>query len=164
MNSQQLRQEIEMKRPRYLIKYFDLMNIISEKGTSKGGDFIQFGPFYQTYMYAFMIGYHIGECKPIIGQGESKDFAQFGDWKPKEITDFILMLLFNESEKINLKWVDLDDKTDEEIKEIVSKLIRRIEGYANTGLEFLQDQFDNNKNEFRDPFVFVNLLRNKTKR
>ena len=34
-----------------------------------------------------------------------------------------------------------------------------MEGYANTGLNYIQDKFDNAKEEFRSPYVFINLLR-----
>lgn len=161
MTSQQLRNEIDIKRPRYLTKYLPLIEAISNKGTTKGGDYIRFGPYFQTYMYAFMIGYHIGECDPIIGAGgEAKDFAPFGDWKPRELVDFILMNILNESEeKIGFQWIDLESMADEEMKKAVSDIIRRIEGYANVGFSHLQQKFDNEKDEFRDPYVFINILR-----
>ena len=34
-----------------------------------------------------------------------------------------------------------------------------MEEYANAGLIFLQDKYDNEKYEFQDPFVFVNFLK-----
>ena len=34
-----------------------------------------------------------------------------------------------------------------------------MEGYANSGLNYIQDKFDNAKEEFRSPYVFINLLR-----
>ena len=45
MNSKDLKQEIEIKRPRYLIKYKPLLETISNKGTSGGGDYVRFGDF-----------------------------------------------------------------------------------------------------------------------
>lgn len=72
MNSKDLRQEIEIKRPRYLLKFKPLLEAISNKGTAGGGDFIKFGPFFQTYMYAFMIGYRRGECIPLQDAGEKQ--------------------------------------------------------------------------------------------
>lgn len=44
-------------------------------------------------------------------------------------------------------------------KATASSIIRRMEGYANTGLNYIQDKFDNAKEEFRSPYVFINLLR-----
>lgn len=160
MTSQQLRSEIDSKRPRYLTKYSSLMEAISDKGSAKGGGYISFGAFYQTFMYAFTIGYRLGECVPILDSGEKKDFAPFGDWKPKEISDYILMCILNESEdKLGFSWIQLEEMNEEEGKDAVSKIMRRIEGYANAGLDFLQNKFDDEKDEFRDPFVFANFLR-----
>ncbi len=143
-----------------MAKYFDLMTAISNKGTAGGADYIKFGPFFQTYMYAFMIGYQLGDCSLIAGAGETKDFAPIGHWKPSELTDYILMLVLSEEkEKIGFTWSELEDMNDEQCKEAVSTIIRRIEGYANTGLNYIQDKFNTEKDEFRSPQVFINFLR-----
>ena len=160
MNSQEFRREIDIKRPKYLAKYSTLMETISNKGTTGGGNYIKFGPFFQTYMYAFMIGYHLGDCNPITGGGESKDFAPISHWKPSELADYIIMLVLNEpADKLGFTWFELEKMNDDEQKTAVSTIIRRIEGYANTGLNYLQDKFDKSKEEFRSPYVFMNILR-----
>ena len=111
-------------------------------------------------MYAFLIGYHLGECAPITGLGASRDFAPINHWKPSDLVDFILMLLFTETEdKLGFSWAQLEEMSDEECKAVVSNIIRRLEGYANTGLNYIQDKFENAKEEFRSPYVFINLLR-----
>lgn len=160
MNYQRFKQEIENRKPKYLAKYHPLIDMISRKGATQGGDYIQFGAFYQTYMFAFMVGYHLGNCQPISGSGESRDFAAISYWKPIEISDYIQMLILSEpEEKLNFKWIDLDNMSDDSIKECISTIIRRIEGYANSGLEYIQNKFDKEKDEFKNPFVFVNILR-----
>lgn len=159
MNSYQFRREIEIKRPKYLVKYKPLLEAISNKGTTTGGDYIKFGPFFQTYMYAFMIGYKRQECLPLSDTGEKTDFADISHWKPTEMVDYILMLILSEShDKIGFSWVELEAMDDEHSRLAVSKIINRIEGYANAGLDYIQSKYNNNKEEFRDPFVFVNLL------
>ena len=160
MTSQDFRNEIEIKKPRYLSKYASLIDTISTRGSINGGNYIQFGAFYQTYMYAFMLGYKIGECNPISGEGEQKDFAAITNWKPNDMVDYILMLTFSEpEEKLGFKWIDLDTMDDENAKKAALSIVRIIEGYANTGLNYIQQKFDNHKDEFTDPFVFVNMLR-----
>ena len=160
MNSQDFRAEIDVKRPRYLSKYATLIDTISVKGQIKGGDYIQFGAFYQTYMYAFMIGYKRGECIPISGEGEQKDFAPIGVWRPSDMVDYILMLVFSESkEKLGFTWDELDTMDDDSAKKAVLTVVRIIEGYANAGLNYIQEKFDNHKDEFTDAFVFINMLR-----
>lgn len=164
MNSQEFRRDLDIKKPRYLAKYFTLMETISNKGTVGGGNYIKFGPFFQTYMYAFMIGYQIGECTPIFGSGETKDFAPLGNWKPSDLVDYIIMMILNEpADKLGFTWEQLEQMSDEEHRQAVSTIVKRIEGYANTGLAYIQDKFDTAKEEFRSPYVFVNLLRNVIK-
>lgn len=165
MNSQEFRQELDIKRPRYLAKYFPLMEAISNKGTTGGGDYVKFGPFFQTYMYAFMIGYHLGECRMINGAGETKDFTPVSHWKPSELVDYILMLILSESdEKLGFTWEMLEHMNEDECKAAVGTIVKRIEGYANTGLNYIQDKFNNERDEFRSPNVFINLLRDVVKK
>lgn len=47
----------------------------------------------------FMIGYHLGVCNPIKGSGETRDFAPISQWKPMEISDYVLMLVLSESDE-----------------------------------------------------------------
>ena len=160
MNNQDFRQEIENKKFRYLTKYASLMDQISNRGTTKGGDYIQFGPYFQTYMYAFMIGYHLGDCIPVAGAGETKDLVSLSTWKPNELVDYILMLMFSEpKEKLGFSWAELETMNDDQVKQCISTVIKRIEGYANAGLAHIQKIFNEDKEEFRDPFVFMNILK-----
>ena len=74
--------------------------------------------------------------------------------------DNILMLILSESkEKMGFTWMELEAMREEEGKDAVKKIITRIEGYANAGLEHLQTLYNTKKEMFRDPFVFVNILR-----
>lgn len=114
-------------------------------------------------MYAFMIGYHLGVCNPIKGSGETRDFAPISQWKPMEISDYVLMLVLSESdEKLGFKWSDLETMTDDQCRGAISAIVQRIEGYANAGLNYIQHKFDEEKDEFRSPMVFVNLHREIT--
>ncbi len=160
MNSHELRQEIESRKPRYLAKYQTFIETISTKGSKSGGDYIKFGAYYQTYMYAFMIGYKIGQCNPIAGGGDSRDFAPIVTWKPYDLVNYILMLILSEGkDKIGFEWIELEDMSEEDCKLAIATIIRRIEGYANTGFEYLYKRFSESKNEFSDPFVYTNILR-----
>lgn len=76
MNGNEFRQELDIKKPKYLAKYYNLMETISNKGSVNGGDYIKFGPFFQTYMYAFMIGYHLGVCNPIKARARPEILLQ----------------------------------------------------------------------------------------
>ena len=161
MDGSLLKDKIGQKRPRYKEQYRFLMESISNKGDASGkGDFSTFGAFYQTYMYAFIIGYKLGTPK-LIERGENTtEFVSFVDWKPTSIRDFILMLMLNETEKYSIpySWLDLENANEETIENFISELFPQMEGYANAGFEYLQDKWDNEKIEFQDPFVFVNFL------
>ena len=161
MDSSVLRDKIGQKRPRYKERYRSLIDSISVKGDTSGkGDFSAFGPFFQTYMYAFVIGYKLGTPKFIEKGEKTADFASFVDWKPTSVRDFILMLLLNDTEKYSVpySWLELENANEEMIENFISELFRQMEGYANAGFEYLQNKWDNEKIEFQDPFVFVNFL------
>lgn len=159
MDSSILKDMIGQKRPRYKSIFKPLIESISSKGDASGkGDFSTFGAFYQTFMYAFIIGYKQGMCIPILKGEQTTDFASFVDWKPTPIRDFMLMLLLNESQKTGIKWIDLEDSNEEMINAFIAEIFRNMEGYANAGFEYIQNKFNNEKVEFQDPFVFVSFL------
>lgn len=161
MNHQELRDIISGKKPRYNAEFKPLMERISTKGDTSGkGDFSTFGAFYQTYMYAFIIGLRLGKKTP-LDCAEKLDFAPIGNWKPTQIRDFILITLFNRCESVSngpWNWMGLENASEETIKVFSTMLVRELEDYANTGLIYLQDKWDNENLLFTSPFVFVNIL------
>ncbi len=159
MDSSQLRDLIGQKRPRYKEQYRTLIDSISKKGDTSGkGDFSSFGAYYQTYMYAFIIGYKLGKQNFIQSNEKTNDFFVFSQWNPTSIRDYIVMLLLNKSEDFGFKWIELENASAETIDIFVAEFIRQMEGYANAGFEYLQNKWDNENMKFRNPFVFVNLL------
>ena len=160
MDGSRLKDKIGQKRPRYKEQYRSLIDNISVKGDSSGkGDFSAFGAFYQTFMYAFFIGYGLKKCLYIQPNESTTDFiASFELIKPTAVRDFMIMLILNESEKFNFNWFELENSNEETIDNFITELFRRMEGYANAGFEYLQNKWDNEKIEFQDPFVFVNFL------
>ncbi|NMA23818.1 MAG: hypothetical protein GX938_09975, partial [Spirochaetales bacterium] len=88
MDGSQLRDLIGQKRPRYKEQYRLLIDSISKKGDASGkGDFSSFGAYYQTYMYAFIIGYKLGKQNFILQNEKSNDFFVFSQWSPIAIRD-----------------------------------------------------------------------------
>ena len=159
MDSSQLRDLIGQKRPKYKTHYRALIEGISNKGDSTGkGDFSSFGAFYQTYMYAFILGYKLGKQNFIQANEKSDNFFVFSQWSPISTRDYIVMLLLNKSEDFGFKWIELENAGSEAIDVFVSEFIRQMEGYANAGFEYLQNKWDNENMKFRNPFVFVNIL------
>lgn len=161
MNHQEFREIICSKKPRYNAKFKPLMERISIKGDTSGkGDFSTFGAFYQTFMYAYIIGLRLGK-KTTLDCPEKLDFAPIGNWKPSTIRDFILITLFNRTEQFgnaSWNWLGLENGAEDHIKVFATMLVREMEEYANTGLEYLQDKWDNENLIFSSPFVFVDIL------
>ena len=64
MTSSSFRDKLKDLRPHYSDKYRAMIDAISNKGERKGtGNIAQFGAYYQTFMYACIIGVRIGEPK-----------------------------------------------------------------------------------------------------
>lgn len=162
MNYQDFRDAIFNRKPRYNIKFKPLMERISTKGDTSGkGDFSTFGAFYQTFMYAYIIGLRLGEKAPLSSTDEKIDFAPISNWKPTPIRDFIIITLLNRTEKFDnysWDWISLENGSEEHVNNFISMLVREMEAYANRGLIYLQDKWDNEKYLFSSPFVFVEIL------
>lgn len=165
MDSSNLKEIIGQKKPRYKVEFKKMVESISNKGDATGkGDYSSFGAFYQTFMYAFIIGYKLNNCIPFNKGEQTTDFAPISAWNPSGLREFVIMISLNESEKWNIgyKWIDLEDANEETINNFVTELIRRMEGYANAGYAYLQNKFDKENYEFQDSFVFINILEELT--
>lgn len=163
MNYQELREAILARKPKYSEKFKPLMERISTKGDISGkGDFSTFGAYYQTFMYAYIIGLRLGRKTPLTNDDKKIEFADISHWKPTPIRDFIIITLLNRSEQFenfSWSWLSLENSSEENVANFVTMLIREMEAYANTGLLYLQDKWDNEKILFTSPFVFVGILK-----
>jgi hypothetical protein len=157
MNSKELRNKIYIKRPRYQGSKKDVVDLSAIKGGKKG-KFLLFGPYYEIFMYAFFIGFNRKERLPLSDGSSKKDFYKIGDWKPQGIVDYILMLLFSDKEIVKYEWDELEELEEDNIEKVISNLITAIEEYANAGLSYLSEKIKNERYEFTDPFVFINIL------
>ena len=82
------------RKPRYSEKFKPLMERISTKGDLTGrGDFSTFGAFYQTFMYAYIIGLRLGKKTPLTNDDKKVEFADISHWKPTPIRDFNVICL-----------------------------------------------------------------------
>ena len=158
MNTRDFNNRIDELRPVYDEKYRDLIERISQKGDTTGkGNVSTFGAFYQTFMYAYLIGIRLGEKRPIEGRGI--DFAPIGKWKPVKLKDFVLVTLFNRIEDWGGSWHELETSKPDRIEMLLKKMQKELECYANRGLEYLQHKYDTEKLKFQDPNVFMIFLK-----
>ena len=129
MNSSTLKDNINDLRPHYSEKFRSMINTISNIGEKTGsGDVAQFGPIYQTFMYACVIGVRLGQPVYLEPKENKYEFAVMSKWKPTPIRDFIVMMMLNSSESYGYKWMDLENADEKTVGEFIRSLEREIEG------------------------------------
>lgn len=159
MNSSKLEEKILDLRPHYSDKYRAMIEAISNKGEKTGaGNIAQFGAFYQTFMYACIIGVRLGRPKYFEAQEATTEFAVMYKWKPTQIRDYIIMMMLNRSGSFGYEWIDLENADDETIAKFLRALENEIEGYANAGFDYLFKKWQEERISFSSPTVFVDIL------
>ena len=159
MNSSKLEEKILDLRPHYSDKYRAMIEAISNKGEKTGtGNIAQFGAFYQTFMYACIIGVRLGRPKYFEAQEATTEFAVMYKWKPTQIRDYIIMMMLNPSDSFGYEWIDLENADDEAIAKFLRALENEIEGYANAGFDYLFKKWQEERISFSSPTVFVDIL------
>lgn len=159
MNSSTFKDKILDLRPQYSDRYRSMIDAISNKLEKTGkGNIAQFGAYYQTYMYACIIGMRLGAPKYLEANEKSWEFALMNKWKPTQIRDYVIMMLFNRSKDYGYDWMVLEDANDETIMTFLRAFEREMEGYANRGLEHINNLWVNQRVRFESPTIFVEIL------
>ena len=139
MNSAELKNKISDLRPNYSDKYRSMIETISNKQEKIGkGNIAQFGPYFQTFMYAFVIGLRLGSPKYFESQEKTWEFAPLFRWKPEPIKDYIIMMLLNRSADYGYNWIDLENADDVAAFEVVTCP----QGLCTLSFQFIQDGCD----------------------
>lgn len=160
MNSAELRNKIDGLRPHYSDRYRAMIEAISHKGERTGiGNIAQFGAFYQSFMYACIIGIRLGKPTYLEPKEASLEFAEMSKWKPMPIRDFVIMAMLNRTESFDYTWMQLENASEEMVNAFLRALQREMEGYANTGFAYLQQKWDTERVMFSNPTVFVDILK-----
>lgn len=159
MNSSTFRERILDLRPQYSDQYRSMIDAISNKLEKTGkGNIAQFGAYYQTYMYACIIGMRLGSPKYLEVNEKNWEFALLQKWKPTQIRDYVIMMLFNRSKDYGYDWMDLENASDETIAKFLRAFVREMDGYANRGFEYLYEKWEKERVLFLSPTVFVEIL------
>mgnify|MGYP006077380997 FL=1 len=157
MNSEAFKNIITLKRPRYANSRIPIIKAFANKGKSKS-EYSQFGPIYELYIYAFILGIKKKMHLPLPTRNLTTDFFEIGKWKSgSSLVDFLLMILFTHCDEIGFNWNELEDMDEKELNNTVNNIITCIESYANGGLEFLQTEYEQN-NLINSSYLFVDLL------
>lgn len=156
MTSQEFKSNLLIKRPRYANSRIPVLEILANKGSRKS-EYSQFGPLYEIYIYAFMLGLKKGIRLPLPPRDLTTDFIEFGKWKrDSSLVDFLLMVIFTKDSEIGFNWNELEEMDDAEINEVISKIIKFIEEHANGGLEYLHKLLESEELE-NSHYMFIDL-------
>ncbi len=159
MNSATFKDKILDLRPHYSEKYRSMIDAISIKQERLGkGNVAQFGAYYQTFMYACIIGMRLGTPKYFENGEKSSEFAPMYKWKPTQIRDYIVLMLFNRSKSYGYDWMDLENASDEIVISFLHDFEHEMEGYANRGFEYIHNKWETERVTFESPTIFVEIL------
>lgn len=157
MNSENFKSQILIKRPRYANSRIPIIKAFANKGKTKS-EYSQFGPIYELYIYAFILGLKRNLNLPLPNRNLTTEFIEIGKWKrDSTLVDFLLMIVFSHSEEIGFSWIELEDMEETQLNIAVTDIVTFIESYANGGLEYLQKEYEQN-NLLNSPYMFVDLL------
>jgi len=156
--------KFESKEPNYPNIYKGLVDQLSRnKDVSKSDktDAEQFekgrafGTYYECYMYAVMIGIKAKNLLP-FNRSEGTKFLRIGDWKPKQITQYIFMSLLALSD---FPFENIEDVNDEQANEKANELLHLMEGYAKGGFEILTKKIKDDPSYFENTLNVVGFLK-----
>ena len=157
MNSETFKSQILIKRPRYANSRMPIIKAFANKGKSKS-EYSQFGPIYELYIYAFILGLKRNLKLPLPNRNLTTEFIEVGKWKrDSTLVDFLLMIVFSNCDEIGFSWNDLEDMEETQLNAVINDIVTFIESYANGGLEYLQKEYEQN-NLLNSPYMFVDLL------
>lgn len=153
---------IKRGSPDYAISRAGVIQRFANKGTRRG-DYVQFGPVYQIFMYAFIIGFHQRQRIPLpVSPAERTRFKEIYLWKPEGLVNYVLMLLIaNESVRAEagIDFIAMEDMEENLVKEKFRAVIKIMEEYANAGFGIMEERFTDNPDFFNDPFAFATFLK-----
>jgi hypothetical protein len=159
MNSQEFRNNLLLKRPRYAVSRIPVLDAFSEKG-SKNSDYSRFGPYYEIYIYAMMLGIKNKQRLPLPPRDLTKDFIEMGKWKrDSSLIDFLLMVIFTQTVDLQLDWNELEDMENDQLNKVISSVVTLIEEYANGGLEYLEKLWEKGELD-SSHYMFIDLYNN----
>lgn len=159
MNSQEFRNNLLLKRPRYAVSRIPVLDAFSEKG-SKSSDYSRFGPYYEIYIYAMMLGIKKKQRLPLPPRDLTKDFIEIGKWKrDSSLVDFLLMVIFTQTDDLDIDWNELEDMEVEQLNKVITKVVTHIEEYANGGLEYLEKLWEKGELD-SSHYMFIDLYNN----
>jgi len=157
MNSQDFKSAILAKSPHFAQTNQKIFDALANK-LQRQGQYSQFGPLYELFIYSFFIGIHINSRIPLPDRKYTTDFAKIGAWKrDSPIVSFILLTVFSKSEEIGFDWNDLEQMNERDLEGTLKNIVTFIEEYAHGGLNYLKVKYDNDELD-NSQYLFVDVL------
>jgi len=145
--------------PAYLKDFDELVKVHSQFGgggtDEKFSRGKSFSNAYEFYIYAFFIGLYRDEKKEILDDDNTKTFWEIENWKPRELTDYLIVCAIAESD---FDMIMLEQMGEEDIKVQIKLLKNTIEGFANAGLSYINNKLNKEPDLIDDDMFFINLL------
>lgn len=114
-----------------------------------------FGNYYECYMYSVILGIK-AKNRLAFNRAEGTKFLPIGDWKPKQITQYIFMSLLAIAD---FPFEEIEDLTEEQANEKANELLHLMEGYAKGGFEILAKKMKNDPSYFDNTLNVVGFLK-----
>ncbi len=159
-----LLEKFESKTPHYPDIYKGLIESLSRKkevSTSDKSDAEQFekgkafGTYYECYMYAVMVGIK-AKNRLAFNRAEGTKFLSIGEWRPKQITQYLFMSLLALAD---FQFELIEDLTEEQANEKANELLHLMEGYAKGGFEILAKKAKDDPSYFENTLNVVGFLK-----
>lgn len=117
-------------------------------------EYCSFGPFYELYLYCFIIGYH-SDNRVILDTEDTDTFNMIGEWKKEHqliFRNLITLLICDDGNRneIDFDFISMEIMEDNEIMKKVNDLITIFEEFANGGFEELEKAYNKDPEEFSD--------------
>jgi hypothetical protein len=159
------------RSPQWESKYQEpIMNVLTDygKGVNKYSDVRGkiFGAGYEIYIIAFFIGLYYNQTKPLVTDAaKKKDFgwpilnwgsidARIGRNQYTRIREYMFAALIARTD-IDLIALDKGEIT---AKKVVDDLIKKMEEYANYGLDYIQEKLEDDPNYFFKETAFIRIF------
>jgi Holliday junction resolvase len=78
-------------------------------------------------------------------------------WKRGNIINYLLFIVFSNSDEIGFEWHELEHMSEKQLEEVIKSVITFIEEYANGGLIYLKNKYDQDELS-NSQYLFIDLL------
>ena len=153
-------QKIYNIRPGYLPNFLSMIEKYSQFGggaeekrysTGRG-----FSSTYEMYIFAFFLGLKKDQPFDITDDDKLTKFWELKNWKPKEITDHLVM---SSIAKASMDLFSLQDLDEPELTAEIGKLKNTIEKYANGGLQIISKLAEEDPDKAESDTFFIEMLK-----